>query len=61
MSVYFVMWPGVAFLAMFVLLVIMLILRFGSKWLKLRHVTYSEPPVEKDWGGKSYDQPVSFA
>jgi hypothetical protein len=56
------MWPGVALLAMFVILVIMLILRYGSKWLKLRHVTHSERNTGKEWESKSYyEHSVSVA
>lgn len=54
-----ILYPGVIFLAMFVMIVIMLILLFGSRWLKLRHVTFSER--EKEWEGKAYEQPVSYA
>jgi hypothetical protein len=55
------MWPAIAFLSLFVVLVIMLILRYGSKWLNLRHITFSDQPTQKQWEEKGYAQPVSYA
>lgn len=36
----------------------MLMLRYGSKWCKLRHT--AKPP-EYDWEDKTYEQKVSYA
>lgn len=45
-------------LAMFIVLVIMLILKFGDRWCGLRHTAL---PDEKDWEEKAFEQKVSYA
>uniref|UniRef100_A0ABD2VWI0 Uncharacterized protein n=1 Tax=Trichogramma kaykai TaxID=54128 RepID=A0ABD2VWI0_9HYME len=49
----FTFWPVVA---LFVVGVIMVILKYGSRFLKLRHDT---TPPEDDWEGKSYSRELS--
>lgn len=53
------MYPAVAFLAMFVVLVIMLMLKYGQKLMDSSRRTV--PEDEDEFQGKSYDQPVSYA
>lgn len=54
---FIVVYPGVAFLAMFVIIVIMLILRCGGRF-GLRHQTL---PDDNDLRDHTYDQKVSYA
>lgn len=56
--VFIMIYPAVAMLAMFIVLVIMLILKFGDRWCGLRH---SALPDEKDWEEKAFEQKVSYA
>lgn len=53
------LYPAVAVLSLFVLMVIILILRFGARWCKLRHTAFSE---QENWyEEEAYEQKVSFA
>lgn len=53
------LYPAIAVLAMFVLMVIILILRFGARWCKLRHTTFSD---QEYWNeDEAYEQKVSYA
>ncbi|XP_062541091.1 uncharacterized protein LOC134209123 [Armigeres subalbatus] len=54
---FIVIHPGVAFLAMFIMIIIMLILRFGGR-LGLRHTAL---PDDNDLREHTYDQKVSYA
>lgn len=56
---FFLLYPAVAFLAMFVVLVIMLMLKYGQKLMDVSRRTV--PEDEDEFQGKSYDQPVSYA
>jgi uncharacterized integral membrane protein len=51
-------WPPLLFLAMFVLGVIMALLRYGPRFLNIRHTTR---PDEADWQDKTYEQSLSYA
>ncbi|XP_058120775.1 uncharacterized protein LOC131287301 [Anopheles ziemanni] len=53
-----VAYPAVAMLAMFIVLVIMLILRYGAQLCRLRHHAL---PDDQDLRDKAYDQKVSYA
>ena len=53
------MYPAVAFLAMFVVLVIMLMLKYGQKLMDSSRRTV--PQDEDEFQGKGYEQPVSYA
>jgi hypothetical protein len=55
----FLLYPAVAFLAMFVVLVIMLILKYGPEYLNLRNYTLTRRRNLQ--GGTSYAQPVQNA
>ena len=56
----FILYPAVAMLAMLMVLVIMLILKYGHRWLGLRHTAL--PDRERsDHDTKGYDHPVSYA
>ncbi|XP_052872828.1 uncharacterized protein LOC131214056 [Anopheles bellator] len=55
--VFIVAFPAVAMLAMFIVLVIMLILRFGAR-CGLRHHAL---PDDQELRDKAYDQKVSYA
>lgn len=54
---FIVVYPAVAFLAMFIVIVIMLILRCGGR-LGLRHTAL---PDDNDLREHTYDQKVSYA
>lgn len=54
---FLVVYPAVAMLAMFIVIVIMLILRCGGR-LGLRHHTL---PDQNDLRDQTYDQKVSYA
>jgi len=54
----FIAYPAVAFLAMFVVLVIMLILKYGPEYLNLRNYTLARRERQ---AGQSYSQPVQLA
>ncbi|XP_053675141.1 uncharacterized protein LOC128725427 [Anopheles nili] len=53
-----IVYPAVAMLAMFIVLVIMVILRFGAQLCQLRHHAL---PDEQDLQDQAYDQKVSYA
>lgn len=54
-----VYWPASAALTMFVLCcVIFMMLRYGPRICKTRHVTL---PDDKEWEEKAYEQKVSYA
>lgn len=52
-------YPAVAVLCMFVLVVIILMLRFGARWCKLRHTAFAD---QEYWNeDDAYEQKVSYA
>lgn len=53
-----IFWPPLAVLALFVGVVIMLILRYGGRFLHLRH---GPRPAASDWSDAAYEQRVSYA
>lgn len=54
-----VYWPATAALTMFVLLaVIFVMLRYGPRLCKTRHVAHFD---DNDWEDKTYEQKVSYA
>lgn len=53
-----IVYPAIAVLSMFVLFVIILILKFGASWCKLRHTTFAEPQY---WLEDEYEQKDSYA
>ncbi|XP_072930754.1 uncharacterized protein wrm2 [Epargyreus clarus] len=56
---FLMMYPAIAILSLFVLMVIILILRFGARWCKLRHVTFAD---QEYWNEEeAYEQKVSYA
>lgn len=57
----FLLFPCVAAVAMFVVLVIMLILKYGPRYLNLRNYTFNRADDDQEWGQKAYSQPVSNA
>ena len=54
-----IFWPPLAILALIIGIVIMLILRFGGRFLHLRHGT--RPAHGRDWSDAAYEQRVSYA
>jgi len=57
----FLLFPFVALVAMFVVLVIMLVLKHGPRYLNLRNYTFNRGNDDQEWGEKAYSQPVSNA
>lgn len=56
---FLMIYPAVAVLSLFVLLVIILILRFGARWCNLRHSTLAD---QEYWNeDDAYEQKVSYA
>lgn len=58
----FILYPAVAFLAMFVVLVIMLILRYGGRCM--RHEALPDRDLgefDEPWKSKGYDHSISYA
>ncbi|XP_032527720.1 uncharacterized protein LOC116777993 [Danaus plexippus] len=55
---FLMIYPAVAILSLFVLMVIILILRFGARWCKLRHSTFAD---QECWHEEAYEQKVSYA
>lgn len=54
-----VYYPPLLFLALFIVAVIVILLRYGPKFLKTRHTTL---PPQADWYDVRYEAPaVSFA
>ncbi|XP_067003271.1 uncharacterized protein [Anabrus simplex] len=53
-----VFWPACAALTMFIVLIIVIILKYGPKLCKTRHTT---KPSEEEWLDKTYEQKVSYA
>ncbi|CAB0015030.1 unnamed protein product [Nesidiocoris tenuis] len=53
-----IFWPPLAMLVLFIAVVVMLMLRYGSRWCRLRHGPLPEKP---DWSDQAYEQRVSFA
>lgn len=53
-----IFWPPLAALAIFVIVVVMLMLRYGEKWCRLRHNTLEE---KADWSDEAYEQRISYA
>lgn len=56
---FLILYPAIAALAMFVLTVIILILRFGAQWCKLRHTTFADQDYYNE--DDAYEQKVSYA
>lgn len=56
---FMMLYPAVAVVSMFVLMVIILILRFGARLCKLRHTTLREQDYWND--DDAYEQKVSYA
>ncbi|XP_037908330.1 uncharacterized protein LOC119649966 [Hermetia illucens] len=56
--VFIAMYPAVAALAMFIVLIIMILLRWGPKICKVRHHAL---PDDHEWDEKTYSQPISYA
>ncbi|XP_045784961.1 uncharacterized protein LOC123880715 [Maniola jurtina] len=56
---FLMMYPAVAILSLFVLMVIILILRFGSRWCRLRHTTFADQEIWNE--EEAYEQKVSYA
>lgn len=53
------LYPAVAVLSLFVLMIIILILRYGARWCCLRHTTLS---YQDYWNeDDAYEQKVSYA
>ncbi|XP_045510086.1 uncharacterized protein LOC123705383 [Colias croceus] len=57
---FLMLYPAVAVLSLFVLIVIILMLRYGAQWCKLRHTTFSDEPYGND-EEEAYEQKVSYA
>lgn len=56
---FLMLYPAVAVLSLFVLMVIILMLRFGARWCKLRHNTLND---QEYWNeDDAYEQKVSYA
>ncbi|XP_068618760.1 uncharacterized protein wrm2 [Battus philenor] len=56
---FLMLYPAIAVLAMFVLTVIILLLRFGAHLCRLRHTTF---PDQEYWiGDEAYEQKVSYS
>ncbi|XP_063392841.1 uncharacterized protein LOC134678281 [Cydia fagiglandana] len=61
---FLMLYPAVAVLSLFILLVIILMLRFGARWCKLRHDTLPvhHAVVQGYWReDEAYEQKVSYA
>lgn len=56
---FLMMYPAIAILSLFVLMVIILMLRFGSRLCKLRHTAFADQEVWND--EEAYEQKVSYA
>ena len=53
-----IFWPASAVLALFIVGVIMIMLKYGPRICKVRH----EPlPTEQDWESKSYSRDLSVS
>lgn len=53
-----VYWPALSVLTLFIVLVIIILLRWGPKFCKTRNTTISG---QYDWEEKSYEQRISIA
>jgi hypothetical protein len=58
--VLFIIYPAVAALALFIVLIIMVILKYGPQLFKARHHTLSNHEKEFD-DGAYYEQTISYA
>jgi len=56
--VFIVLFPAVAMLALFVVGVIMILLRFGPQ---ICHVRHTALPDDREWADKAYEQGISYA
>lgn len=56
---FLMLYPAIAALSMFVLTVIILMLRFGARWCKLRHTTFADHEYWNE--DEAYEQKVSYA
>ncbi|XP_039763880.1 uncharacterized protein LOC120636463 [Pararge aegeria] len=56
---FLMLYPAIAILSLFVLMVIILILRFGARWCKLRHTTFADQDLWNET--EAYEQKVSYA
>ncbi|XP_055686963.1 uncharacterized protein LOC129792177 [Lutzomyia longipalpis] len=56
--VFIALFPGVALLAMFIVLIIMVILRHGERLCQLRHHAL---PDDREMGEMAYEQRISMA
>lgn len=56
---FLMIFPAVAILSLFVLMVIILILRFGARWCKLRHSAFVETETWNE--DAAYEHKVSYA
>lgn len=62
--VFILMYPAVAGLAMFIVGVIMILLRFGPQICGVRHHALPDRDLRHDhhdWSEKAYDQQISYA
>lgn len=53
------MYPAIAILSLFITMVIILILRFGARWCKLRHSAFADHEYWNE--DEAYEQKVSYA
>ncbi|XP_075161539.1 wurmchen 2 transmembrane micropeptide [Haematobia irritans] len=56
--VFITLYPAVAALALFIVGVIMIMLRFGPRLCGLRHHAL---PDREDWQGRAYEHEISYA
>ncbi|XP_026480559.1 uncharacterized protein LOC113387015 [Ctenocephalides felis] len=55
---FIILYPAVAMLALFIVGVIMILLRYGPVLCKVRHHAL---PDESDWHSKTYEQKITYA
>lgn len=53
-----VYWPALSVLTLFIVLVIIVLLRWGPKFCKTRNTALED---DYNWENKSYEQRISFA
>lgn len=54
-----VYWPAMACVTLFVVGVIMVLLRYGPRYCKVRHTAL--PDTNAEWSDQTYEQRVSYA
>ncbi|KAK4877600.1 hypothetical protein RN001_010106 [Aquatica leii] len=55
---WYVNWPATAFVTLFIIvMVIIILLRFGPQICRTRHTTL---PERRDWQHQTYAQPIGF-